>query len=147
MVKKLLIVGGVLVALVVVLVVTFSAQVNNLEKQLAATTIENVDIATVADGEYIGEYDLKLVAARVRAVVRDGRLERLEILEHRHGPGYGAEETADRIVEKQSLLVDAKSGATGSSTVIRKAAELALKKGEGERTVPAEEPADTTEEQ
>jgi uncharacterized protein with FMN-binding domain len=131
-------------ALVVCAVILFSLQVSRFEKKMDATTVVPVDISRIADGDYTGEYNLRIVSARVRAAVRNGRLKEVEVLDHRHGPGYGAEAVADSIVAAQSLTVNAVSGATGSSTVIRKAVELALINEVGTRKIPDMESADTS---
>jgi uncharacterized protein with FMN-binding domain len=48
-------------------------------------------------------------------------------LEHRHERGKTAEVITDSIIDEQKIDVDAISGATNSSTVIKKAVENALK--------------------
>ncbi len=50
----------------------------------------------------------------------------INILEHRNERGKSAEAVTNRIVEEQTIDVDAVSGATNSSTVIKKAVENAL---------------------
>ena len=50
----------------------------------------------------------------------------IDILEHKNGRGSPAEVVTDRIIEKQKIDVDAISGATNSSIVIKKAVENAL---------------------
>ena len=99
------------------------------ERKLKRTTVEEIDLSDVKDGEYAGYYDLHLVSAKVRVVVRDGRIQELILEEHTHGDGYGADEIAERILAEQSVDVDAVTGATGSSTAIRKAVALALREG------------------
>jgi uncharacterized protein with FMN-binding domain len=103
--------------------------VNRFEKRMDATVVENVDFTDVKDGEYKGVYDLRIVSAHVIVGVKDGRVTQIDVKKHDHGPGYGAEAVAERVIEKQSLDVDAVSKATASSTVVLKAIELALRKG------------------
>ena len=58
--------------------------------------------------------------------VQNGAVTNIDILEHKNGRGSRAEVVVDRIVEEQKIEVDAVSGATNSSTVIKKAVENAL---------------------
>ena len=94
-----------------------------------ALEIENVQLGAVQNGTYEGHQDNAIVTAKVRVVVKDGRITGVEILEHNHGPGHGADAIVDVVLEKQSLMVDAVTGATYSSKVLLKAIELALREG------------------
>ena len=61
--------------------------------------------------------------------VEDGRIDNIELLEHRNERGKNAEGIIPRIIEAQKVDVEAVSGATNSSTVIKKAVEKALVQG------------------
>ncbi len=98
-------------------------------KEIDAITIEDVSPAKVRDGTYEGVRNTALVSARVSVEVKGGRIVAIRILEHKHGPRHGAEGIIPRVLEKQSLSVDAVSGSTGSSKIVLKAVELALRKG------------------
>ncbi len=80
----------------------------------------------VTDGVYVGEYDVDFVYAKVEVTVQNGVITKIDILEHKNGRGKPAEIVADRIIEEQKIDVDAVSGATNSSVVIKKAVENAL---------------------
>ncbi len=141
-VKRVLVGLAILVAaVVVVMAVAFGVMVRRHEGKLAEIRIENVDPATLADGTYEGYCEAFPVTARVRAQIADGRIVDVGVTDHSHGPGYGAERIAQRIIAKQSLNVDAVSGATSSSTVILKAAELALRKAPARPAPPAADSA------
>lgn len=92
-----------------------------------ALRVQDVDLATVPDGAYVGSQDAVLVAAEVRVTVADGAIRRIEILRHENGRGKPAEAVLDRVIAAQSLRVDAVSGATSSSKVLLKAVENALR--------------------
>ena len=98
-------------------------------KDINAIVIEDIDFAQVRDGVYTARQNNFPVTAKVEATVELGRVTGVRVLRHFHGPDRGAEAITGRIVEQQSLKVDAVSGATLSSTVILKAVESALKKG------------------
>ena len=89
-------------------------------------TFGNVDITDVPNGVYVGEYDVDFVYAKVEVTVQNGVITNIDILEHKNGRGSPAEVVVDRIVAEQKIEVDAVSGATNSSTVIKKAVENAL---------------------
>ncbi len=102
---------------------------NTGKKELKALKIENIDFKKVGNGEYAGEYNININSARVRVFVKDGVVQKIDILKHHHGPGYGADKIPEEIIKKQTLEVDAVSGATKSSIVLKKAVENALRQG------------------
>jgi uncharacterized protein with FMN-binding domain len=112
---------GVCVAVLVFAVsgCTFIEEINKL-------TILDVDLSQVADGVYEGAQENFPVTAKVKVTVSQGKIADIAILEHGHGPDHGAEAIIPRVLEKQSLIVDAVSGSTYSSRVILKAVEKAL---------------------
>jgi len=93
--------------------------------------VENVDIARVPDGRYEACHELPpFLTACVAVTVRKSAVTSVEILKHECGRGRKAEDPIiERVIKKQSLRVDTVSGATGSSKVILKAVEKALRKG------------------
>jgi uncharacterized protein with FMN-binding domain len=86
-----------------------------------------VDLASVAPGIYRGEYEAGPVKAVVSVEVAGGRIQSIEILEHRNLLGRKAErQIPSRVLNAQSVQVDTVSRATASSMVILKAIEIAL---------------------
>jgi uncharacterized protein with FMN-binding domain len=81
----------------------------------------------MANGLYSGKYVGDMVTAELELMVDSGKIIEVRIIEHETLFGKKAEVLADRIVEKQTIELDAVSGATASSYVILKAAENALK--------------------
>jgi uncharacterized protein with FMN-binding domain len=67
--------------------------------------------------------------AKVQATMKGGRMTELKLLEHKHGPFHGADAIVAKVLDAQSLNVDAISGSTASSKVVLKAVESALLKG------------------
>ena len=104
-------------------------KVADYKRAVVETTIGEIDIADVSDGIYIGEYDVNFIYAKVEVTVEDGEIVSINILEHRHERGKAAETVIEKIIEEQKIDVDAVSGATNSSTGIKKAVENALKGG------------------
>jgi uncharacterized protein with FMN-binding domain len=88
------------------------------------------DIRDKPDGVYRGGYDLSGTPIKVTldVTVQNQNITAISIVRHACSPiGKKAEKITERIVENQSLNVDAVSGATGSSIAILKAVENALK--------------------
>ena len=112
-----------LLAVGIIVYVLMVRQINKFEEQ----NFDLVDLASLPDGRYQGEATALLVTARVEVFLQDGRIQQVNLLEHRHGPGYGAEAIADSIVEANSPDVDSISGATASSIVVKTAVLEALK--------------------
>ena len=126
---------AVLIALSVLLVITLFAgglylkSISDYKAKVAALTFDEIDLTKVDDGVYEGQCDTGVVWARVQVTVRDHQMESIELLEHENGKGTPAEAILDQMVQNQTTAVDAVSGATCSSKVIRKAVENALAAG------------------
>ena len=107
--------------------ILYLKSVADYKKAVKETTFEDINISDIPDGVYVGEYDVDFIYAKVEVTVQNGEITNINILEHRHERGKTAEVITDRIVDEQKIDVDAISGATNSSTVIKKAVENALK--------------------
>lgn len=110
-----------------VLGILYLKSVADYKKAVKETTFEDIHISDIPDGVYVGEYDVDFIYAKVEVTVQNGEITNINILEHRHERGKTAEVITDSIVDEQKIDVDAISGATNSSTVIKKAVENALK--------------------
>lgn len=109
--------------------IIYLKDVADYKQTVKETTFEEINISDVPDGVYIGEYDVDFIYAKVEVTVQNGALTNINILEHRHERGKTAETITNKIVHEQRIDVDTISGATNSSTVIKKAVENALKSG------------------
>lgn len=103
-------------------------EMKKLTDAITQLEINDVDIATLQDGERTGFQDNGVVTANVKVLVKNGKIESVNVLDHNHGPGknHDGSGVAQRVVAAQSLDVDAVSGATSSSKVVLKAIEKAL---------------------
>ena len=110
-----------------VLGILYLKSVADYRKAVRETTFEDINISDIPDGVYVGEYDVDFIYAKVEVTVQSGEITNINILEHRHERGKTAEVITDSIVDEQKIDVDAISGATNSSIVIKKAVENALK--------------------
>lgn len=97
----------------------------NLPKPVASSD-SAYDLTQLADGTYTGRCDNGIVKVQVAVDVRDNAIAAVRIMEHNNGLGTPAEAITDAVVRRQSVEVDAVSGATLSSKTILKAVENAL---------------------
>ncbi len=104
-----------------------SLHVDNFNRRIEEMTVTDVDLSMTADGKYIGAYILFPISARVEVTLEDSKIAAIEIVEHKNGRGAEAEAVVERVIEDQTLEVDAVTGATYSSKIILKAIEIALK--------------------
>ena len=127
--KKKVVLFAVMLLLLIGLVwgIIYLKSVADYKQAVKETTFEEINISDISDGVYIGEYDVDFIYAKVEVTVQNGEITNINILEHRHERGKTAEVITDSIVDEQKIDVDAISGATNSSTVIKKAVENALK--------------------
>lgn len=128
--KRILSFTAILLFLIVLIFTAiYLKSVADYKKAVRETTFTNLDISNIPDGVYVGEYDVDFVYAKVEVTVQNGAITNIDILEHKNGRGKSAEIVTGRIMEEQKIDVDAVSGATNSSTVIKKAVENALTGG------------------
>ena len=129
--KKKIILIAIMLLLLVGLVwgIIYLKSVADYKQAVKETTFEEINILDITDGVYIGEYDVNFIYAKVEVTVQNGEITNISILEHRNERGKAAEAITNKIVDEQKIDVDAISGATNSSTVIKKAVENALKRG------------------
>ena len=107
---------------VAVLMIRMNNQVNDFDTTL-------VDVTKVADGLYEGHSETDLVKADVRVTVSNGEIKDIEIIKHMCGKGKPAEAMTELMIRNNDVEVDAVSGATYSSKVIKDAVRNALRKG------------------
>jgi uncharacterized protein with FMN-binding domain len=115
---------------IIVITIIHILLVNNslisYQKAMNQISFQTIEVSDVKDGVYEGEYDVGYIYAKVRVTVHSGKIEDILILEHENERGKKAESTLDIMVKEQKTEVDAVTGATNSSKVLRKAVENAL---------------------
>ncbi|NLC25933.1 MAG: FMN-binding protein [Fastidiosipila sp.] len=85
-----------------------------------------LDLAQVEDGSYYGEEAAGLIKVKLEVTVKNNTISEITINSHRQAKGKAAEAIIFDIIEENSLAVDAISGATSSSEVIKAAVYNAL---------------------
>ena len=120
----------VMIGISAVFVIGLQMKLKGFSKEVSKIEIQHVDLSTVKDGVYTGEYHMnEAVGAAVKVTVENGEIKNIDILEHNCGLGKKAEAITGSVIMAQTTKVDTVSGATGSSTVILKAIEDALNQG------------------
>lgn len=124
--KKFIIV--IVLLLVGIIVLGWQVISHNIAKRANQVVVTNVDLSSIQDGTYVGEYAITPVKVIVEVAVKESQIYDIKILEHENGLGKKAETIIDKIIEVQNLTVDSITGATVSSKTILKAVENALSK-------------------
>ncbi|MDF2543780.1 MAG: FMN-binding protein [Herbinix sp.] len=109
-----------------IIFINYMGRVNRYREMVNNIDYEDIDISIIPDGTYIGECNAEFIYAKVEVTVEEGRITDIKILEHKNDRGSAAEKITNEIIDKQMIDVDAISGATNSSKVIKKAVENAL---------------------
>lgn len=125
--KKIIAAAASIISIIALTVLgIYLKSVADYKKAVKQTSFNEIDISGTPDGIYTGEYDVNFIYAKVEVAVKNGRITNIKILEHKNGRGGPAEAVINKIIEEQKIDVDAVSGATNSSAVIKKAVENAL---------------------
>ena len=107
--------------------ILFLAVVGKEYNELKGFDRTPVELDNVVDGVYEGSSETTLVKVNVRVTVKDGSIENIEILKHECGKGLPANIIVNDMISQNEIDVDAVSGATVSSEVIKDAVRNALR--------------------
>lgn len=126
--KKTIISGTIILILLIagIRLTLYLKSVSDYKQAVKSITLGKTDITEIPDGTYTGECNVDFIYAKVKVVIHNGEIKNITILEHKNERGKAAEAVIDNIVNEQKIDVDAVSGATNSSTVLKKAVENAL---------------------
>lgn len=117
---------SIVLVFIVFLFINIASELRKGEQILTEMTFTNIDIFSIEDGTYTGEYKAGLVYAKVQTTIKNGRITDIKLIEHHNGKGSAAESIISDIISKQTTDVEIVSGATISCKVIRKAIENSL---------------------
>ncbi len=121
--KKILKYCGIIFAVVLLFFgFLFIKQKNEIDRLQFST----IDLSQIEDGTYYGEEKTTLVKAAVEVSIKDHEIQNITIKKHDNGLGQKAEKIVDTMIKKNTYEVDAISGATISSQVIKGAVNDAL---------------------
>lgn len=112
------------------ILLVFTLPISVFSCQIARPIGSLVDHRRLQDGVYDGYYRGGPNSATVRLTIKEGQLETVTLVNHFSSwKGEIVNEIIPkRMVEQQSTMVDAVSGATNSSIVIMNAAQKAIEK-------------------
>ena len=118
--KSMLLIFVLVLVVCLAILVFYLNKLNNYKEKVANTQITNINFREISDGVYIGYYDVDFIYAKVEVTVKEGKIIDIVLLEHKNDKGKEAERIIEDIKAAQSLNVDAVSGATNSSVVIKR---------------------------
>jgi len=96
-------------------------------KQALALEIQSVDLNTIPDGEYTGEYNNARWSNTVEVIVKDHEITDINIIKSGNQSQFAVlDEIADKVIVSQKVNIDAVSGATATTNSLLKAIEKAL---------------------
>ncbi|XFA98975.1 FMN-binding protein [Candidatus Izemoplasma sp. B36] len=124
--KKIGLIIFIIIVILTALGVYFYIQINDGLENLENIVIEDIDLSTVEDGTYTGEYTQTPLSVIVQVEVFDHEIVNILILKHDNGQGNPAEVIINSVIASQSIDVDSIAGATYSSIVILLAIQDAL---------------------
>lgn len=116
----------ILTILILIYCLSYAIRLGRYKQAAANLVINEADLSSIEDGTYIGSCDIDFVAATVEVTVSNHMITNINLVNHHTDKGKAAEAIIPKIVDAQSLQIDAVSGATNSSKVIKKAIENAL---------------------
>lgn len=126
-IKFFAVIIGIFLVMMFVMFTKMGSEMKNLQYY-------KVDLMEVKDGVYRGKSETTLVKVEVEVEVevevKSHEIIRIDLLKHDNGRGAKAEQIIDVMVEENTYDVDAISGATASSEVIKSAVSNALHSGQ-----------------
>lgn len=119
----------ILIAIAAIFIILILTMFIKTESDLKNLEFYKVDLNELEDGLYKGQAETTFVKAEVKVEISGHKIVRIEILKHDKGFGKKAERIAEDMVNMNTYEVDAVSGATSSSQVIKSAVSDALANG------------------
>jgi len=126
--KKILTIIAVFIIVLAIAIGAFALRFKKMAKvvQTEYAKITEIDLNALSNGIYNGSFGDFLVFVDLSVTIKDHRITDISIKHQKCGKGYDGKETLKKILQLQSVKVDAVTGATGSSKSIMIAAYRAL---------------------
>ncbi len=115
-----------IILMVVIGVIVFNKMNEGIDA-LIAEELPELDLTSIEDGTYLGQYAIPLISVKVEVTVLDHQITDIVILEHKNGQGEDGELIINDVILEQSIEIDYIVGATYSSKAILLAIGDALK--------------------
>jgi len=124
--KKIGLIVFVLIVIISAVLAYFIIQIQDNLNYLVDIPLEDIDLSTVENGTYTGEYEVTPISVILEVDIVDHEIVNIVILKHVNGKGEAAEVILTDVITNQSIEVDAIASATYSSKVILLAIKDAL---------------------
>lgn len=102
--------------------------------EILNSPIKNVQVSTLPNGSYVGEYEEGRWNYKVQIDVKNNRIDTVIVLDCAYKEAKSMVEVnevlVNRVIQDQSLMIDAASGASITSKAFQKAVEDALLKAQ-----------------
>jgi uncharacterized protein with FMN-binding domain len=119
-----------IVAILFVVIAALFLLASNGLNDINAMKINSVDLATVDEGTYVGAFQKARWQYNVEVTVKEHRITSISTTNKLAGFNKStAEDAAEKMIQKQSILIDAVSGASVNTKAFQKAVENALTGG------------------
>ena len=126
--KRVKVVGIILGLIILLMLVIFTIILMQMGSAINDLEYYEVHLEELEDGLYNGSVETPLVKVKVEVEVKDSEIVEIDLIDHQNGLGSDAEIIIDDMVDQNTYEVDAISGATASSEVIKSAVSKALTK-------------------
>ena len=116
-----------IIAVIIIIAGCFAAYMTIGLKSGANLKINDVDISNIKDGEYYGNYKNGRWSNEVKVIVKDHKIKDINFTKDvTFSDGEVKQKLIKQVIDKQSLNVDAVSGATVTTKTYLKSIENAL---------------------
>lgn len=97
---------GIFVCILLMIAFYFISLKRQRINELSKLTFKNTQIESVADGSYIGKCTTSFMQVEVEVFVKDGKLQKIVLLNSKGFKGKDAESILDRMVAENKILVE-----------------------------------------
>lgn len=124
--KFVKVIGIILGVLILLMLVMFVVMFTQMESAIKDLEYQEVHLDELEDGLYNGNAATPLVKVEVVVEIKDKEIVAIDLINHQNGLGSDGEVIIDDMIDQNTYEVDAISGATASSEVIKSAVSKAL---------------------
>jgi uncharacterized protein with FMN-binding domain len=125
--KKILIILSVPAVIGGILLIIGFSMTAKMDRELMNLEYHEIDLKDLEDETYQGKAETTLVTVEVAVEISNHEISEIDLLKHENGLGRKAEIIVEDMISQNTYDVDAISGATASSLVIKSAVSDALR--------------------
>ncbi len=102
-------------------------EINEMYKMIRNMKINEIDLSNIKDGSYKGDFNYGSFTYEVLVIIENHKYKEIKVLKNRDTKhAKKAEKIVDKVLEKQKIDIDAKTGATTTTKAFLKAIENAI---------------------